>query len=119
MVALLKLADTLVNCDAIRQVQRGKHLALDDREVAIDLIQPTGMRRRMHAAAIGIGLLPTGRRCARIRRRTTIDNSEGAFCGRLRFALHGQIDWLSAGHDARVASMRPNTWSLPLSGAAR
>jgi hypothetical protein len=50
VVALLETEDTLGNSDAIRQVQRREDLALDNREVDFDLIQPTGMCRRMHDA---------------------------------------------------------------------
>ena len=119
MVALLELADTLANLRRDSQVQQGKHLALDDREVAFDLTQPNCIRRRMHAAAVGIGLLPTGRRRARMRRRppSMIQKARSA----VAYGLHCMARSIGCpqGTMLIVASMRPNTWSLPPSGAAR
>ena len=42
VVAFLEIDDARGDCDSIRQVQRGEHLALDDREVEFDLIAPQG-----------------------------------------------------------------------------
>ena len=57
VVPLLEPQDTLFDSLFVRQIQRRERLAGQDREVDLDLIQPTGMRGQVNHGDVGIGSL--------------------------------------------------------------
>src|SRR6266496_2597785 len=78
-----------------------QHLALDDGEVDFDLIEPTGVDRRMDQNNTGIDVTqPLGSGCAAMR-RAVIHDPEQAFAGPIRFLSQHLLDqpakWSDAG----------------------
>ena len=52
LVVLLEVEDALGDCVLGREVGRGECLALEDREVDLDLVHPAGVRGQMHQGEV-------------------------------------------------------------------
>jgi len=53
---VLKLQEALSDSVEVGKIIRGQDLPLDDREVDFDLVEPTGMNRRMHQRQAGVAI---------------------------------------------------------------
>ena len=82
-----------------RQVIGRQRLALQNGEVQLDLVQPTGMGRQHDRYRIGIPTLQPGRKCVGMVRRTVVDNPKHAMGAAVRLTLHDHVDQPVERHD--------------------
>src|SRR5712691_3108745 len=78
-----------------------QHLPLNDREVDLDLIEPTGVDRRMDQNDTRIDLTQPLLRSGAAMRRTVVDNPEQPFAGPIRFLSQHLGDKPAKGEDTR------------------
>lgn len=57
LVVILESEETILHFEEGREVVGGEDLPLDDREVDFDLVEPTGVDRRMDQDEVGVGFL--------------------------------------------------------------
>lgn len=97
----------------VREVVWGKDLPLHDRQVNLDLVQPTGMDRRVDLNGVGIPLRePFGGEIPSVR-RSIVGHPEDPPCRPIRLLLHGEVNQSMKRLDAGCAVAQPKQLGSP------
>jgi hypothetical protein len=119
-IAHLKPEEAILEGGERREVVWGEDFALDDREVDLDLVEPTGVNRRVHEHEPWPGGLQSRGGAGALVGGAVVDDPEHAASGPIGFlTLMTCATKRSKGARPVLSSQRPNTLARCTSHAAR
>src|SRR3972149_2717914 len=100
LVVFLEPKESVFDLRQRREVVRGEHLALDDGEVDLDLVEPTGMNGAVHGNDVAEGSVQTTHAGAATMGRAVVHNPEDTASGFVRRLTHHLGHQFLEGDDA-------------------
>ena len=99
LVVILEAEQRVVEFVERGEVARRKELALDDREVDLDLVEPTGMDGQMYCDGVVIGVFEPLGEGGGVVGGAIVDDPEDAISGRIWFLGHHPVHQFAEGED--------------------